>query len=269
MNGRLDVRVFGGNHMIVQPSEVTGRMLATSGVGEPHTTALFRNHLALGDVCVDLGANLGFFTLLAAKLVGPIGHVYAVEPAPDVYAALLENLELNCVSNVTALEVAAGAAVGEAVLYDVQGGNAGASSIRRGPDETTDISRMRPPTTVRVLPVTHIVAPHHLPRLRLIKIDVEGAEADVLRGLEPLFERGLRPALAIEMHQRIAPEAPAVVVDFCNGYALKAHKVVDERYAERTWAATHVTLRDVSPSELTSIDEDSFYVLLTDARAID
>jgi precorrin-6B methylase 2 len=89
--------------MVVDPSDYVNRIIAITGVWEPQVTAAFQALLSPGDVCVDVGANIGYFSLLAARLVGSRGHVYAVEPSSTSYDRLTKNLELNNATNVTAL----------------------------------------------------------------------------------------------------------------------------------------------------------------------
>src|SRR5207302_2723035 len=66
----LDVRVAGGNIMRVRTDDAIGRALAVSGTWEPNVTKVFTQHLSPGDVCLDVGAHIGYYTLLASRLVG-------------------------------------------------------------------------------------------------------------------------------------------------------------------------------------------------------
>ena len=66
-----EVAVAGGSRMRVQTDDLVGRVLAISGVWEPNVTAAFTRALAPGDVCLDIGAHIGYYTLLAARIVGP------------------------------------------------------------------------------------------------------------------------------------------------------------------------------------------------------
>src|SRR4029450_8092682 len=93
--------VDGGSRMIVNTDDLIGRVLAIAGVWEPNVTAAFRRTLAPGDVCLDIGAHIGYYTLLAARLVGPEGHVHAFEPAPASFRRLRANRQLNRLHNGT------------------------------------------------------------------------------------------------------------------------------------------------------------------------
>lgn len=169
---------------------------------EPGTVALVERLLEPGDGFVDVGANVGIYSLIAARRVGPSGQVIAVEPMPSTMAALLTTVAINGISHVVKThECALGAEAGTATLHagSTSGhstllapvGAAGAThdvSVRKGDDI---LSGVRP---------------------RLIKIDVEGWELDVLEGLRGVISdspdlgvvvelspvhvrrRGLRPA---------------------------------------------------------------------------
>jgi FkbM family methyltransferase len=202
--------------MYVETSEAMGRVLAATGVWEPQVTAVFRRLLSPGDVCVDVGAYNGYFTLLASKLVGAAGHVYALEPAARTNAELVANLELNRISNVSVLRVAAGDAEGEAVFDDRPLG----SSIRSGLREP-----MGPGTRVQVRTVASLIPDVDASRLRLVKIDVEGHEVAVLRGLTPLFESGARPAILVELHAGVIAEAVGQLMQLGVQYGLKTYNV--------------------------------------------
>jgi len=235
--------------MLVDPSDVTGRMLVGSGIWEPHVTAVFRELLSPGDVCIDVGASIGYYTLLASLLVGEEGHVYAFEPAPEAYEALLANVRLNGLANVTAQATAVGSAEGHETLYDPWVvSNVGAASMLRQPDSATHGRRSREPLDVPVRPLTALVPEPELERARLVKIDVEGYEIEVLRGLEAVYERGGRPAIVVEVHPTIAPDAPEFVVGFCRRHGLKPHLIVD-RPGDRAWAASHAELAELAPPE--------------------
>jgi FkbM family methyltransferase len=226
MHTTLVVRTAAGSRLRVDTSDAAGRTLAVTGEWEAHVTPLFARRLAPGDVCVDVGANIGYYTLLASRIVGARGHVYALEPAPATYAELRDNLELNGVTNVTAIEVAAGADDGSGALYAGPPGNTGQASMQvptgtlgASIDERTDV-------TVRRL--ASVVADVHRPRLRLVKIDVEGAEFAVLRGLEPLLEAGAEPDILMELHPALWGDLdPGFLEEFCARHELDVTPVFE------------------------------------------
>jgi FkbM family methyltransferase len=191
-----EVRVAGGGKLRVRTDDSIGRVLAVSGVWEPNVTAAFTRLLHAGDVCLDAGAHIGYYTVLASRLVGASGHVYAFEPSPANYRALMENLELNRVTNVTARNVALALEDGTRVLNEGPGTNTGRATLRV-PQTERDIGRPQVTVPVRTL---HTEVPEaELARIRVVKIDVEGFELEVLRSLEPVFALGSPLAVFLEL----------------------------------------------------------------------
>jgi FkbM family methyltransferase len=240
----LDVRVPDGFRIRVDTTEAIGRALAVTGKWEPHVADAFRRLLSPGDVVIDIGANIGYHTLLAAKLVGPTGHVYAIEPGGGAFAALTANVVLNDLPNVTAHPVAAGAAESEAILDDRPWGHSLHSFVRREVESREPRVEGSP---IRVRPVAAVVQPEHLARLRLIKIDVEGYDLEVLQGLLPLYAAGARPALVIELHLKAANPLP-VLQGLSREFDLEAYALYDEDRAERSsvWLTRPVELSTAS-----------------------
>ena len=159
---------------------------------EQATTRLFRQLIQPGMVVVDIGANIGYFTLLAAELVGSSGTVYAFEPEPNNYALLNKNIHLNSYSNIQPAETAVSDECGSTQLF--------LSAMDNGSHSIHDAA-------ARGVAATHLVATTTLdaflegegwPNVDLVKIDVEGAETRVLDGMERFCERSPDFNLIIE-----------------------------------------------------------------------
>ena len=107
-----------GFQMFVMPNDYIGKLIIDSKTYEPHITAVIRKVLKEGDVFLDIGANIGYFTMLASSVVKGKGKVIAIEPNPQnlqlIYSSLLENK----ISNVTVYPYAASDKV--AILQSVQ-----------------------------------------------------------------------------------------------------------------------------------------------------
>lgn len=151
-------------------TSVSGSII--DGHYEPHLLAFVRDHLTPGMTFVDVGANVGLYTMLAARLVGPSGRVFAVEPNSENCRLLLVAVERNGFTNVTLHPVACGPERGRAVIRTALGSNGGIV------DGEGDALLDPTATVVALAPLDDLVDGP----VDLIKIDVEGAEALVIGG---------------------------------------------------------------------------------------
>ncbi len=143
---------------------------------EPLICRLIQQRLARGGVFIDIGANIGYITLVASKLVGPEGSVLSFEPHPKIYERFLRNVEINSPGNVTPYNVALSDEAGEAELYSPHDGHHGGTSLQnQGWHEEVDTF------TVPTKRLDDIL-PEDVGEVSFIKIDVEGAELLALRG---------------------------------------------------------------------------------------
>jgi len=145
-----------------------------------------------GDVVVDAGANIGLFSLMAAALAGPGGKVYAFEPQPLAFERFSENIQLNRLNNIVALQKGCWDGAGSATLYDFEGQShpSPLSSMRIRPD-----MEARGEVSMETVRVDDVVEG----RARLIKVDTEGADWPTLKGAEKLLFRDPRPHLILEV----------------------------------------------------------------------
>jgi len=131
------------------------------------------SNLKLGDIFVDVGANVGYYSILAPKLVGTNGKVFAIEPIPQTSQVLKFNIKLNKLENVIVIDEAGWHTYAKLKLKIPMGEFGLASSFRNGELEVD----------VDAIPLNEVLAHTGLSQIKLIKIDVEGAEYEVLRGL--------------------------------------------------------------------------------------
>jgi len=165
------------------------RTIFCTGEWEPHETQVIARILKPGDSFADVGANIGYFALLAAKIVGPEGHVYAFEANPETYKLLQDNIARNGAANVTAHHLAIGEDAGHAVIHRHEAGNAGRDVAMVAQDgETGDQVRME-----RLDSVLGDAS------IKLIKLDIEGGEAKALRGAQAILEGEDAPQLLFEL----------------------------------------------------------------------
>jgi FkbM family methyltransferase len=158
------------------------RWLYTSGCWEPNVSTFILARLRPGDGFIDIGANIGYYSALASRRVGPSGTVVAIEPAPQAHDELLANLSLNDCQNVRAVRAAVADKAGQVTLYLPHAGNSGATTIVK--PERHEAEMLVPGMTL-----TEAATPAELGRARIIKIDVEGAEGAVLAVLAGLLDQ--------------------------------------------------------------------------------
>lgn len=156
------------------------------GTYEREAQRVFVDVIREGDVVVDIGANVGFFTLLAAKLAGPRGAVYAFEPFPRNLDYLNRHVAANALANVHVLPVALSSQAGTAFF------SAGANPASGQLSDRGEVE-------VRTETLDALVASGRVAPPQFLKIDVEGGEAAVLAGAAAVLERH-RPAILLSSH---------------------------------------------------------------------
>jgi FkbM family methyltransferase len=166
------------------------------GTWDEPASNFLRKHLKEGDFFFDIGANIGCFTLLASKLVGEKGRVVAFEPVQEIFERLRNNVEMNKLSNVilNAKAVYESNASLELILSDRS--NLGMSSIFHHDTEDGRVER------VEAVSLDSYVSISGLKRVDMIKIDVEGAELFVLRGMKEVL-RNYRPVVIMEISDEV------------------------------------------------------------------
>ncbi len=170
-------KTLSGAHMNCVYPDMIQTHLHLFGVWEPDITRYIKQALSPGDTFVDVGANIGYHTLLASDLVGTSGRVLAIGASPSIYDALRKNLKLNGdAKNVRALNMAVAAEAGRVTVYRGPAFNLGISS-------TVKNRLVKAEQEVDAAPLGAIVNEDEMERLRLVKIDVEGAEETILPAL--------------------------------------------------------------------------------------
>jgi FkbM family methyltransferase len=150
-------------------------------------------------VFFDIGANLGLFTLTAARRVGPTGRVYAFEPSQREAQHLRHNIELNGLTNVTIVTQAVSDQCGTTRFAIAADG--GHNSLMKNAHPQQQIQAWQ---EVELITLDAFIAAHKVPQVYFMKIDVEGAEVNVLRGASHLLN---------------SPQPPVILCEFCDATA--------------------------------------------------
>jgi FkbM family methyltransferase len=169
-----------------------------------------RTLLSEGAIFLDVGAHIGYFTLLAAHCVGPAGRVYAVEPNPSAFAALKAHLEANRVATIEARMLALAEADGTLRLYVPPGGahrDYNVTCMPRPDWNAVDVPCRR---------LDDCLAEWRVDRIAVMKMDVEGAEPRVLAGGAEHLKNGVVRHLVVEVNGPRLTEggsSPAIFVE--------------------------------------------------------
>ncbi|MBF0305687.1 MAG: FkbM family methyltransferase [Alphaproteobacteria bacterium] len=167
---------------------------------EPDVAALVLAALRPGDTFVDVGANIGYFTCLAAALAGPGGRVVSIEPSPANLPHLRHNLAVNGFGNVTLVPVAVSNQPGEVDFWinDRDGGGSALWDPKAFPGNAPNQARH---VRLRATTLDDLAVEHGFSAgVRIIKIDTEGAEALILSGAASLLDPARTPFVICELH---------------------------------------------------------------------
>ena len=180
----LQARTLFGARVSVQLPDLIQSRIYLFGQWEPAITRFVQATLKPGDTFIDVGANIGYYSLLAAHCVGSTGRIYAIEASPDIAATMRANIARNRCTQVDLIEAAASDHCHEIALYSGGSVNLGATTTHAG-----WASRMGFAMEARVSarPLADMIPREALLGARLIKIDVEGAEAAVIGGIATLL----------------------------------------------------------------------------------
>jgi FkbM family methyltransferase len=167
-----------GHQMILDEKDSLG--LLGNGCYEPFETDLVAAHVKKGDVVLDIGANIGYYTLLFARQVGETGRVFAFEPDPVNFSLLKRNVQRNGYRNVELIQKAVAAQTGTLPLY--------LSDDNRGDHRVYDSHDGRPSIEIEAVSLDDFFKDFG-GRIDFIKMDIQGAEGGALRGMAGLLRK--------------------------------------------------------------------------------
>ena len=165
---------------------------------EQPETRLIHAVLDTGDVFLDVGANVGYYSLLASQIVGDSGQVHAFEPIPQNVVALRRTILANGITNIVVNQVAVGDRPGSLDLFvsDQKVGSSGWASI-------VPSRRRSKVVTVERMAIDHYVQSGSISRVKLAKLDIEGGELDAFRGMISLLGQPDAPDLLCEVNPHL------------------------------------------------------------------
>lgn len=213
-------RPFEAQHgtFYIDPVSNFGFRLFKEGVYEPETIAILEDVLGPGDTFVDLGANEGYFSVLASRLVGD-GRVFAIEPQQRCWTVIVQNLVENDCANVTLVPYGVAREAGSFEMVLTPQTNTGASSF-----VASKRASLWPRQTVHVLPLDEIFERFGVDEVALIKIDIEGYELDALESAREALGSGRIKRLLVEIHPKqlaALGRDPAEVQRLLEGYGYR------------------------------------------------
>lgn len=192
------IRWLNGLRLYLYPGNEISRAIFLTGHYEPNEFCLLDRILRRGMTFVDVGANMGLFTLFAAKKVGKQGTVVSIEPSSREFERLRENVELNGLSNVRLFQIALSNRQTQASLLVATEEKSGHNTLGAfGYESVMEQGR----ELVSVHRLDDIVELEGYQRIDVVKLDVEGAELLALQGATETLMR-FRPVLLLELSDR-------------------------------------------------------------------
>lgn len=207
------------------------RGLLSDRIWEPYTTRLIQEVVEEGEVVADIGANLGYYALLEASLVGKNGKVYAVEPNPPAFKVLRKNVELNDFDNLSIHEIAIGEKNGTALLRVPNELNiASITSTNARKEKVEKFSERIKLFKVRMMTFDNFIKNFmHGKTPTFIRMDVEGYEYEIIKGMESLLKTGQPLRLLMEFHfGSLGIEKSSEIIKKLKNYGFEISAVIHE-----------------------------------------
>lgn len=220
-HGETEVECLGHRLLVNAHDEGIARQILVKGIYEAAESRFFMDWLRPGMAVLDIGANFGYFTVLAARAVGGKGSVHAFEPEPGNFALLSKNIEANGYAQARAHRVALSDAPGQATLF-TDPSNLGNPSLAKEnvPEEGGAVS-VELVTLDGFLDGLGAARPS---KIALLKMDVQGFEAKVLAGAKEMLERD-RPWMLVEIWPKGLRRAGTDPIAFLEGLVALGYRL--------------------------------------------
>jgi FkbM family methyltransferase len=201
-------RLVRGKHatLFINPVSNFGAAIL-KGEFEPQMREVLCRYLSPGGVFIDLGANEGYFSVLASQIVGPRGTVIAIEPQSRLQHVICTNLQVNDCFNVRLVRCVVSDRTGKAQLSLAPTVNTGSSSLFR------PTKYLLPTEEVPSFCLSDLIDRLGIEHCDLMKVDIEGAEYDVLTAAPEVLRKGTFRHIALEVHNSILERRGLAAVD--------------------------------------------------------
>ena len=215
-NFKSDYAIVQGSKMFLDPGDSLD--LSINGVYGELDTKIIREEIHEGDIVIDVGANIGYYTLIFAQLVGSSGKVFAFEPEPKNFEILKKNIEINNYQNIVAEQKIVSDKSGIVKLFIAEHGIVG---HRINQEKSSQ----------KFIEVESIILDNYIKKLNLdnkinfIKIDVEGSEPKVLEGTKEIIKKSNQLKIFTEFNREVVKEygiEPKEMIDlfYRNGFKI-------------------------------------------------
>jgi len=185
--------------MFVEPAD--GLELLIKPFHEEFETEIFKKEIKKGDTVLDLGAHIGYYTLLAARLVGAKGKVFAFEPEPTNFALLKKNIEINNYQNVIPVEKAVSNKNGKGRLYLKE---------KKTQNRIYDSQENDPFIEIETVKLEDYIKE----KVDFIKMDIEGSEVMAAKGMTSLFQKNQQIKIMTEFYPRLIEKSGENPLEF-------------------------------------------------------
>jgi FkbM family methyltransferase len=251
LESRTKASTVFGSTLDVDARDICGRFIYYFGIWEPSLTAWIQSRMKPGDCFVDVGANVGYFSLLASTLVGQSGKVISVEAIQRTFEVLTENLDANRARNVRAINMAVWDKE-ETLIFFISPDTINATSTAMPAQaEKWKLDRR---CDVRAAPLFSLLSPDEIAATRLIKIDVEGAEIQVISGLGSMLDSGRRD---LEIVMEVSTKLFDDIVSFFRKHGFFSYHMENDYSAGRyigEYAAKRPDRLEIAPKGVSEVD---------------
>jgi len=175
-------RLLGNFYMLLNPTEHIQQQLFWYGYYEKELGDLLKKIVRPDDVVIDIGANIGYFSLLVANNI-PSVNVISFEPVKDLFQSMNENISLNDFKNISTINAAVGEINEEKELYISAFDNLGMSSFKQPENYSGKKER------VKVVTIDNWFKTSGLSKIDIIKLDIEGSELAALKGMKDILQK--------------------------------------------------------------------------------